>query len=203
MRLWDMSYSRVIAWLKILLPVAALGLLSTLFLLSSGTQGTDDIPFTEVELETKVRDQSITAPFYAGTTSSGASLSLTADTAKPDADTAGRLIAENVRSVLRTQDGVIIRVQSDIAELDDTLNQAILNGNVRVKSSAGYEILTESLISGLNTAEAETAGAISGTGPPGRFTAGKMRLHTDQNTGQVHLVFTNGIKLIYDPTKQE
>lgn len=203
MRLWDTSYSRVIAWLKILLPVAALGLLSTLFLLSSGTQGTDDIPFTEVELETKVRDQSITAPFYAGTTSTGASLSLTADTAKPDAAKPGRMIAQNVQSILRSKDGATVRVQSDFAALDDTLNRATLDGNVRIKTSAGYEITTESLISGLDTAEAETLGPISGNGPPGRFDAGKMRLRTDPNTGQVHLVFTNGIKLVYDPTKQE
>ena len=46
----DNVHSRVVGWLKILLPLAALALLSTLFLFSRGSDPTANLPFSETEL---------------------------------------------------------------------------------------------------------------------------------------------------------
>ena len=46
---------------------------------------------------------------------------------------------------------------------------------------------------------AETEGEIRAEGPPGTFTAGRMHLTTDPETGQAYMVFTDGVKLIYEP----
>ena len=50
-------HTRFVGWMKIILPVIALGLLSTLFLLSRTVDPTQDIPVTEVDLEQRAQDQ--------------------------------------------------------------------------------------------------------------------------------------------------
>ncbi|MEO0504251.1 MAG: hypothetical protein AAFZ14_13070, partial [Pseudomonadota bacterium] len=64
-------YSRFVAWLKVLLPLAALALLSTLFLLSRNTDPIAAVPFADDELLDRVRDEQITGPFFSGTTTDG------------------------------------------------------------------------------------------------------------------------------------
>ena len=66
-------YTRLISWLKVLFPLAALGLLSTLFLLSRAIDPGQAIPFAEKEVQDRLRDQQITGPFFTGATSEGTS----------------------------------------------------------------------------------------------------------------------------------
>ena len=55
-------YSRMVTFLKVLLPLAALALLSTLFLISRGINTKATIPFAAHEIEERMRGQQITAP---------------------------------------------------------------------------------------------------------------------------------------------
>ena len=52
-------HTRIVGWLKIGLPLAALAILSTLFLLSRRIEPADDLPFAQVELEDRARRQQI------------------------------------------------------------------------------------------------------------------------------------------------
>lgn len=60
------TYSYVIGWLKILLPLAALVLLSTLFLIGRGSDPVANIPFADTEGTDAPARQQIVAPRYAG-----------------------------------------------------------------------------------------------------------------------------------------
>ncbi len=64
MATYDNTYSRVVAWLKVLLPVIALVLLSTMFLISRTIDPSRAIPFANVDVEGMVRDQRISAPAF-------------------------------------------------------------------------------------------------------------------------------------------
>ena len=81
----DNLRSNVVAWLKIVLPLAALAAMSTLFLLSRTIDPADAIPYATVDVEDRIREPRMTAPTYSGVTSDGAALTLTADEARPDA----------------------------------------------------------------------------------------------------------------------
>ena len=72
------AHTRVVTWLKIALPLAALAILSTLFLLADKIDPEDALPYAEVDVEDLAREPRMTLPSYAGTTSDGAALSLTA-----------------------------------------------------------------------------------------------------------------------------
>ena len=75
--------SRLIAWLRVLLPLAALAILSTLFLLGRTPDPDDALPYAEVDAEDMVRDPRMTRPEFAGVSKSGAEVTVTADRASP------------------------------------------------------------------------------------------------------------------------
>ena len=71
--------SRLIAWLRVLLPLAALAILSTLFLLGRTPDPDDALPYAEVDAEDMVRDPRMTRPEFAGVSKSESEVTVTAD----------------------------------------------------------------------------------------------------------------------------
>jgi lipopolysaccharide export system protein LptC len=192
-------YSRLVAWLKILLPVAALGLLSTLFLLSRSVDPTVTTPFTTIDLHERAREQVITAPEFAGATDEGHLISMRAVSAKPDPAQPSRAFATALSARIELNSGTVITFTAARGIVDETADRAELTGNVVIDSSTGYYITTDHLISGMREVRAETPGPINAIGPPGRFSAGKMILTADKDGENTHLLFTNGVKLVYEP----
>ena len=56
------GWSRLVAALKVLLPLAALAILSTLFLVSNRINPEDALPYADVDVEARLREPRITAP---------------------------------------------------------------------------------------------------------------------------------------------
>ncbi len=195
----DNLHSRIVAWLKIIFPLMALAILSTVFLLSRSVDPTKTIPFAKIDLKERARDQRITAPHFSGASEAGDLLTFTADFARPDPDTPNRVVAQNLATEIRLVVGTLITFSSASGTIDEPADETILEGNVIIQSSTNYTVRTEKLITGMREVRAETAGLVDAVGPVGRFTAGKMLLTTDSDTGVTHLLFTNGVKLVYDP----
>lgn len=199
MALRDNTYSQVVAWLKILLPLAALGLLSTLFLLSRTVAPTPDLPFFDDELAEKVREQQMTAPYYSGTTQNGSRLSVRASAAIPDAENNSRVSARDISATLDLVGGGVVNINSNAGVFVDSTSDLDLTGNVILRSSTGYIVLTDSLTSSLSKVAAESHAPVRGYGPVGEIDAGKMLLTSDDDTGDAHLLFTKGVRVIYKP----
>ncbi|MCT4554901.1 MAG: LPS export ABC transporter periplasmic protein LptC [Pelagimonas sp.] len=190
-------YSQVVAWLKILLPLAALAMLSTLFLLSRSRAPVMDVPFAEVLQQGETAQEQVGAPYFAGTTARGEMLTMTARTARPEAD--GVIRAEELEAQLRLLGGGQIRLDAARAMLRDGSQQVHLQDGVRIESTTGYVLQTDGLVSALDQVAVESAGPVTGTGPVGRLEAGKLKIAPIGETGDVHLLFTDGVKLVYDP----
>ena len=60
----DNLHSHVMAWLKVLLPMAALALLSTLFLLSRRTDPVTDLPLSVPGIDDPTARQQVNAPAF-------------------------------------------------------------------------------------------------------------------------------------------
>ncbi|MCD1624913.1 MAG: LPS export ABC transporter periplasmic protein LptC [Paracoccaceae bacterium] len=192
--------SRIINWLKILLPLAALGLLSTVFLLSRTLDPTNSIPTSRADLESRTGNQQISSPSFAGKTDEGHLVAFVATKASVDPDQSDRVIADTMAAQIDMVDGGRINITSDTGTVEDLAGLAILEGDVVLTSSTGYRIETELLTTRMREIAAESGGAITGNGPPGQIDAGKMTMTSDAQTGDIHLLFTNGVKLIYDPS---
>ncbi|QFT95113.1 hypothetical protein FIU86_19845 [Roseovarius sp. THAF9] len=199
----DNFYSRLVAWMKIILPLTALGLLSTLFLISRHIDPTKSIPIAEIDLEQRAQDQGATNAAFAGVTRGGDEVMVTADTARPSPENPRLINAEDVTATMQLVSGTVVTVTSDRGNMDQSDLDASLIGNVNIETTTGYKVTTERLDARLDVLHAETPGPISGVGPPGDLKAGRMVLTGDEETGQAHLVFTDGVKLVYTPQPPE
>jgi len=191
-------HSRLVAYFKVILPLAALFLLSTLFLLSRSIAPTGTTPFAEKDIEARVRGQQITGAFFSGITQGGDEITVSASTAHPaGADGSGD--AENLRAHMTLARGGEIHLESDAGTVTPEADSASFTGNVRITTSTGYTIKTQQLDTGLNTFTAETPGEVEATGPVGDLTAGQMQIGAKNKDAPVHMLFTKGVKLVYDP----
>lgn len=195
--------SKLVAWMKILLPLAALGLLSTLFLLSRTIDPTKSIAVSQIDIEKRAQEQGASNPTFAGVTDSDDQIVVRAQSAIPDKDDMSLMHASGVDATLALKSGAVIDITAQGADVDSDAFKAQLNGNVRVVTSNGYNFGTDVLNSRFDILYADTPGPVSGTGPPGVLDAGRMVLTSDEQTGDAHLLFTDGVKLIYHPQNSE
>lgn len=191
-------HSRLVGWLKVALPLMALAILSSLFLVARQIDPEGTIVFSEAELADRLREPRITAPTYAGTTSDGATLTISADEARPDAGNGATAAA--VHAQLATADGARSVLTAGAVRFLQDAREAVLEGGVLLANSLGYEFRTETMTLTLETAGASTAGAVEGFGPLGRITAGRMQITPTGDGAKTYLlVFNGGVRLIYQP----
>lgn len=195
---YDNSYSRFILWAKIILPLLALAILSTVFLLARPVDPSKAIPFAKVNVKELAREKGITAPTYSGVTEDGTAISISAVSAKPDrilGDEA--LSATGFEAEIELPDGGTVHISSDEGTVDNSAQSARLKGRVSITSSVGYVVKSEQIDASLAEARFASDEPVSAIGPAGKITAGSLELiHRNQN---YLLVFKNGVKLIYDP----
>jgi len=195
----DNTYSRFVFWLKVLLPLAALAILSTLFLVSETLDPDKAIPYADVDVDKLIREQGITKPAFGGVTQSGVRISMSADSVRPDNTDQQRFIGEELVALVELPKGTRIDIASPTGTIDSETREAILDGGARLVTSQGYTIDTERLTARYDIVQAETAGSVLATGPAGQITAGRMTLERDPETGDYLLVFKDGVRLIYQP----
>lgn len=192
-------YSRMVALLKIVLPLAALALLSTLFLLSRDSNPETAIPFADKEIQDRMRDQQVTGPFFSGTTPDGDQISFSAVKLTTPGGQTGANEAEQVLLRAELAAGTRVLIIADNAQIDIAADMATLQGGVKVTTSTGYTLTTPVVTSQLTSLEIIAPETVSGTGPIGTLIAGSMTLLLPQGGENAQLLFTNGVKLVYSP----
>mgnify|MGYP001595648342 CR=1 FL=1 len=194
-------YSLFIAWAKVLLPVAALALLSTLFLFSTRREAPVEMPFSDRGIEELSQGERMGRPRYSGMTGDGASLSFTAASVAP-ADGGARVAADRMNATIETARGGRFELAAEEGALDPETRRAEMWGGVTMRTDGGYVVVTDAMTARLDRTLVESAGAVRADGPPGTLTAGRFTLthEGDGDDGYV-LVFKDGVKLVYDPEK--
>jgi len=197
------GYSRLVAVLKVALPLAALALLSTLFLLSRSVDPTRSLPFGDGELPERLRGgQVITSPFFAGQTDVGENILFAAELIRPDPS--GDLTrAEGMLGQITLLSGNAVTLSSDRGTFSSDRDRAVLLGDVDLATSTGFALRSQELRAALTELSVESPGAVSGRSPMGRLDAGAMTLTRNPGTGQAHLLFKDGVKLLYEPGNTE
>lgn len=195
----DNLYSQIVTWMKIILPLAALGLLSTLFLISRSVDPSRSAKVSDIDLGQRAQDLGATEPRFAGVSRQGDEIVFTAEIARPDRERPGHLTADGVAAQLRLATGEVIHITSMHADLQQQEMTAALEGRVHITTSTGYRIDTDRLDARLDALHAETPGSVRATGPLGELTAGRMLLHDAGAGGTAELLFSGGVKLVYRP----
>lgn len=191
-------HSRLVAWLKILLPIVALGMLATIFLVSRAVDPSQTIPYADVDVQDLARTQAIRGATYAGITDDGASVRFSADAVRPENGDPDHLLADRPDALIDLPTGQKIEMSARTGTLNQTEGLARLDGGVTVTTSDGYHIVTEALDARLDASRIASDGAVKGTGPLGDLDAGAAVM-TRQEDGSYVLRFEKGVNLVYRP----
>ncbi len=196
------GYSRMVQFLKVLLPLAAIVLLSTVFLLSRSIDTDVSSPFSQQDIDERLEGQLVTRPHYRGTTRKGEEVEVEAVRASPG-DNASTVDASVLRGHYRLLNGREIVLDSNAGTVRPDEGTATFVGDVIITTTDGMQLTTDLLNTSLDEIRGDTPGEVRGTGPIGNFTAGRMTFGTEKKDGPVHILFTDGVKLIYEPPKAE
>jgi lipopolysaccharide export system protein LptC len=196
----DNAWSRWVVLLKIVLPLIALALLSSIFLLSRTIDPTAAIPFTEVDVEDRAREPRLTAPKFSSVTSDGALVTLDAAEMRPDLAKAGSGTATDLRARMVSQTGETTDVVADHGTVDTEAGTYEMTGAVKAVLSTGYSIAAPKMAGLLNATQLDATGPVDATAPMGQITADAMQLRSDPAApGQYLLVFNGRVRLVYEP----
>ena len=190
------THSRRVLWLKVTLPLVALAILSTLFLVAETLDPEAAIPYADVDVDRILEDQGVTRPAFGGLSSDGVQVALAAESVRPDGTA---FLGQELELQMVFPDGGTIDMTSPSGQIDMTAERAELAGGVRLASTNGYDVETDRIDAGWSVARIETAGPVTATGPVGELEAGRMVLTGGQaDTGHL-LVFKEGVRLVYEP----
>lgn len=196
----DNLHSRLVALLKIVLPLAALAILSTLFLVSQGVDPEDAIPYAEVDVADRLREPRLTDAAYAGMTEDGAALTVNAADARPGvAGTPDGGRATDVTGRMETPDGGVTDLVAGAAQLDAEAGKVVLSDGVVLTSSTGYVVEMSGVSMATDRTALDSDGAVHAVGPLGTLNAGALHIGMS-GTGYV-VVFKNGVRLVYTPAQ--
>lgn len=200
MTLRENFHSTAVAWLKVALPLIALCILSTLFLVSRTVDPEAAIPDAKVDIAERVREPRLTLPTWAGMTEDGSALTVTASEARPGGGGTSGASAQTLHATLDLPDGGRIELVADTGRMQADGTRMTVTGGVVVTTPTGYRVTTDVLEARMDRTGLTSDSAVTATGPAGRLTAGAMQLtEVEDKAGSYVLVFNGGVRLIYDP----
>jgi lipopolysaccharide export system protein LptC len=198
------THSRLVAWTKIILPLAALSILSSLFLFSKSNDPGKGVRLFDGDLAEFASKERITSPRFAGMTASGVAIQISANEASPRSTGGPAFDATDLKANIEMPDGSFVNVVAARGSIDSLNMMSELTGGITLETSDGYVAKTFGLEFALGKLDIKSQGEITATGPIGTVSAGQMELRlsapvTKDMPASYDLVFKNGIKLIYTP----
>ncbi|MFV0384309.1 hypothetical protein [Paracoccus sp. (in: a-proteobacteria)] len=196
-----MNRTRIVRWLRVLLPLVALVILSTMFLFSNRPgDGTGLSPAHEGAEQT-ARDHRILLPHYSTMTGDGAEISLRAAEAMPGRDTQDPT-ASDLLLDWRAKSGLSARLIAPDGTLGDDMIE--LRGGVRMTTSSGWQVEAPSVDAAMDKSWMLADEGVEAEAPFGHLTADRMHMQPDERfeTGPDApsvLNFTGNVHLIYQP----
>jgi lipopolysaccharide export system protein LptC len=192
------AYSRTIAWLKLLLPVLGLGILSTLFLFARETR----VERHELDAGAFAPDggvQVVGRPDYSGVTADGTGVSITAASAWP-VGASGEFEGEDVLARFELPDGEHAAIRAATGSLSTAREALSLVERVEVETASGWTMRTGRLDAALDWTRIVAPDDVETEGPLGSLDAGHMVITRDKDGAGPYLMeFSGGVHLVYDP----
>lgn len=191
---YDNRYSYFVFIAKIFLPVSALIILSTLFLLARFSDSSQIVAISEIGTDRETDNQKITSPIYSGLTDDGSILEFSSGSLAPSILNPKKVFAKTVFAKITTSTGRVYEIYSDKGSYNDNKSTVDLKANVIVNMPDGYKIYTDNLSTHVKKTMLYSPSPILAINPIGTINAGNMYLTKKNN--QHLLIFEKGVKLI-------
>ncbi len=192
-------YSRLVGGLKVVLPIAALALLSTLFLFSDPPDPDRALPYAEVDVAQLARELRLTQPRFAGVMPDGREVTLVARTAAPDFEETNVIVTDQIEGRIALSEDGFVLLDAGEGRIDVAGRIANLSGGVEAETTQGYRVVSDSMRLSLADLGMATPEAVRIDGPGLQLEAGAMVL--DGPGGAAVLSFTGGVRVLYEPVE--
>lgn len=186
-----MNRTQIVRGLRVILPLAALAILSMLFLLARKPDPESAIPYAQGRLEDLARSPGMTGPTFSTVTAQGATVTLSAARADPAGGTARDLTLD-----WQARDGTGAHLTAGAAEQAE--GRIRLTGDVDIALASGWRLLAPQVEADTAASRLTAPGPLRVTAPFGTIEAGGMVLSAADGDRQV-LELNRGVRLIYRP----
>ena len=195
------GYTRLIRWMKVLLPVGALLLIAAVFFIG---RGTEESLFSPEELARLGAGMQLENPRFTGVTEDGDPFVVTARRAVPDGPSPVEIGLEAPEGTITLNDGRTLDGRSMSGLMHRQKEELTLTGNVVITTSDGYRGESDELVIDLDRKEAHSTRPVKGSGPNGTLNAGSFRTERRANEASSDLViyFENGVHLVLIPEEE-
>lgn len=197
-------HSRVVTILKLGLPLVALALVASVFLVQTDDRFGGAITFSESDIEQLGDGLQLTDSVFTGTTNGGDAFRIAAALVVPDAAPPERAAITSLDGSLDLIEGPTVSLKADRGDLHIPTQRLDMSGSVRISTSDGYilhaETATIDFISGTFVADHD----VRTTGPLGEITAGNLHVTPAAASGEARqFSFSSGVRVLYDPPDPE
>jgi lipopolysaccharide export system protein LptC len=195
-------HTRAVAVLKVGLPLIAVALLFSVFLLRPSEDRGGEIIFSEADLDQLGQGLQISNPTFTGTTGAGDRFRFTADLVEPDAAPPTRASITHLDGEIDFEDGLRMEISAEGGDLEIPDQILDLAGSVKIRTSEGYDLQAERLSVDLAKGVIDGGGAVEGDGPLGRINSGTIHVAPTASGNDIRrFSFGNGVRVIYDPAE--
>jgi len=198
-------YSRSVQWAKIALPILAIGLFSSVFLVSESDvfEGTG-IVFSDADLSALGDGVQIKSPRFSGVTDSGDKFLLTANYANPDSNKPSVVGLEQVATTLDLVSGENVDITAARGELNVPTQELSLSDGITIATSEGFRGKMESALARMREGILTSDDPVEVVGPMGQITAGSLEFKTvfaseGETVQNYTLSFREQVRVIFHP----
>ncbi len=194
------SYSRMVSWLKILLPLIALGVLGTVFLFNGKESFEPRFTFSRADIETLEKGSFIKSPQINGITQKGEPFHLLADEIRPLETDSALVVITNLDLEFRFNNDAWAKITTSSALMDVAAQTVWFENGGQLETSDGNMAEVETLHLLMISGELQGSGIVA-DGPLGRVSAENFRIESNGSENRV-LWFENNVRMLYDPKSE-
>ncbi len=187
--------SGIVRFLKVALPLAALGLVAALFLASRSDLGRG-VSVSSIDFDV-TEGLRLSEPRFTGATNDGKPFVVTAEWALPDGPYPDRVGLGPMRGEIEMDAERRVTLTAQGGELRPKLNTMRLDGGVAVETTDGYRMTATGADIDMKAQTLAAEGPVAVSGPAGEIDAGSMRA---ERRDESHTIwFENRVRVRIDP----
>lgn len=194
-------HSRVVAILKVSLPLIAVGLLAGLFLSPPDQPSTGNgLVFSAGDIEALGSGFSLSNATFNGTTAGDDRFHFTTALVVPDAAPPTRAAITDLSGDIALKNGPVLTVSATAGEYLIDAKRLDLGGDVQLSSSDGYKIDADRTTIDLRAGSLVAGDHVLTNGPLGEIRSQSLTIMPADATGEARrFSFAGGVRVLYDP----
>lgn len=190
------TYTRYVRTMRLLLPLAAAGLVGLLIAWPRLEGALEPVP-AQTAAPQSVKKNELTSPRYESQDSKGQPFTITAARAIQSEQDINVVVLEKPAADIFLNGGAWVAAQADQGFYRQQEEKLLLRGNVRLFHDKGYEVKTGKLLVHIKSREAWSDQPVAGHGPAGTLEATGLTFQGgEEGANEEKLIFTGPVRLV-------